>query len=202
MEPIKDKQKNIEKDFNPKDAILVFTSFTFICAAIIFAFLVYDVLTIQDFLSFDEPVKMVTNIIISLIGLLLFGVILTIGIPSKYIDDTNKSFQNMSLSTIFVFLFIGALFEELFFRGIIQNSIYIFTGNRWIAIITATLLFVAFHVRYFKKPIMLINITVPGLVFGWIYFETNNLLVPFLVHFLMNLGITLLLKYNIIRLKS
>ncbi|MBD3109303.1 CPBP family intramembrane metalloprotease [Bacillus sp. AGMB 02131] len=202
MEPIKEKQKNTEKDFNPKDAILVFTLFTFFCAAIIFALLVYDVLTIQDFISFDEPAKMVMNIVIPLIGLLLFGIFLTIGIPSKYIDDTNKSFQNMSLSTIFVFLFIGAIFEELFFRGIIQNSIYIFTGNQWIAIITATLLFVAFHVRYFKKPIMLINITLPGLVFGWIYFETKNLLVPFLVHFLVNLGITLLLKYNVIRMRK
>ncbi|WP_369436145.1 CPBP family glutamic-type intramembrane protease [Lysinibacillus fusiformis] len=49
---------------------------------------------------------------------------------------------------------------------------------------------------------MLINISVPSLTFGWIYFETNNILVPIVVHFLMNLGITLLFKYNILSGKN
>ncbi|MEQ6353290.1 CPBP family glutamic-type intramembrane protease [Lysinibacillus sp. M3] len=48
---------------------------------------------------------------------------------------------------------------------------------------------------------MLINIAIPSLIFGWIYFETNNILAPFLVHFLMNLGMTLLFKYNLIHMK-
>ncbi|MCU4788231.1 CPBP family glutamic-type intramembrane protease [Bacillus cereus] len=62
-------------------------------------------------------------------------------------------------------------------------------------------MFIGIHIQYFKKPIMLINIIVPSLTFGWIYFETNNIIVPFLVHFLMNLGITLLFKYNLISIK-
>ena len=201
MEHLNQMQKNTKKDFSPKDAILVFTSFTFICVAIIFSLIVYDVFTIQDFLSFDKPIKMVMSIVIYSIGLLLFGIILTLCIPSKYIDDTNKGYQNFSLSTIIAFMFIGALFEEMLFRGIIQNLLYVFIENQWIAIITTTLLFIGIHIQYFKKPIMLINITVPSLTFGWIYFETNNLLVPFLVHFLMNLGITLLFKYNLISFK-
>ena len=201
MEHLNQMQKNTKKDFSPKDAILVFTSFTFICVAIIFSLIVYDVFTIQDFLSFDKPIKMVMSIVIYSIGLLLFGIILTLCIPSKHIDDTNKSYQNFSLSTIIAFMFIGALFEEMLFRGIIQNMLYVFIENQWIAIITTTLLFIGMHIQYFKKPIMLLNITIPGLTFCWIYFETNNLLVPFLVHFLVNLGMTLLFKYNLIRLK-
>ncbi|KOP70153.1 CAAX protease [Lysinibacillus sp. FJAT-14745] len=197
----KDKPKKTKKDFCPKDAIFVFSSFTFVCVAIIFALIVYDVFTIQDFLSFNQPFTMVMSVVLASFGLLLFGVILTLFIPSKYMDETNKSYQDYSLLSIVAFMFIGALFEEVLFRGIFQNLLLIFLEHQWTAIIITTLLFLGMHTQYFKKPIMLINITVPSLIFGWIYFETNNILVPFLVHFLMNIGMTLLFKYNLIRVK-
>lgn len=202
MERIKDKPKKTKKDFSPKDAVLVFSSFTFVCVAIIFVLIAFDVFTIQNFLSFDQPFRMVMSVIIASFGLLLFGVILTWCIPSKYIDDTNKSYQNYSLLSITAFMFLGALFEEILFRGMIQNLLLLFLEHQWTAIVITTLLFLGMHTQYFKKPIMLINITVPSLTFGWIYFETNNILVPFLVHFLMNLGMTLLFKYNVLSLKK
>lgn len=174
----KDNQ-NTKKNFNPKDAILVFSSFTFICLAIIFALIVYDVLTIQLLLSFDKPLLMIMGIMIATIGMLVFGVILTLYIPSKYMDDINNSYQNYSLLVIFAFMFLAALFEELLFRGIIQNLLFVLTGNQWTAIITATLLFIGFHIQYFKKPIMLLNITVPSLTFGWIYLKQTISLPPF-----------------------
>ncbi|PCN46021.1 CPBP family intramembrane metalloprotease [Brevibacillus laterosporus] len=199
---MKDKTKKTKKDFNPKDAVFVFSSFTFICVAIIFILIVYDLLTIHNFLSFEKPIRMIMHICSASFALLLFGVILTLYIPSKYIDDTNKSYQNYSLLPIFVFMLLGALFEELLFRGIIQNLLFIFIESQWIAIIATTLFFLGFHIQYFKKPIMLLNISIPSFTFGWLYFETNNILVPFVVHFLMNLGITLLFKYNLIRVKK
>ncbi|MFP3728099.1 CPBP family intramembrane glutamic endopeptidase, partial [Priestia filamentosa] len=119
-----------------------------------------------------------------------------------YIDDTNKGYQNYSIVTIFLLMFLGAFFEELFFRGIILNVLTIFIDNKWIAIIITTLLFVSLHVQYFKKPVMLLNIMVPGLVFGWIYIETSNILAPFIIHFILNIGMTLLFKYNLLRLKE
>lgn len=201
MEPHKEKLTNTTKDFSLRDAGLVFLSFSFICAAIIFALVINDVLTLQHFLSMDSPSKLIGIIVFSTIGLLLFGVILSSYIPAKYIDDTNKSYPDSSISTLLLFMFVGALFEEMLFRGIVQNVLYVFIKSNWIAIFTTTLLFIGFHIQYFKKPIMLINITIPSLVFGWIYTETNNLAVPVLVHYLMNVGITLLFKYNIIRLK-
>ena len=201
MEYIKDKPKNTKKDFSLKDAVFVFSSFTFVCVAVVFALIVYDVLTIQKFLSFDKPLAMVISVVTASIGLLTFGVILTLYLPSKYIDDTNIGYQNYTLIGIFSFMLTGALFEEILFRGIIQNLIYVFIENQWVAIITTTLLFIGIHIQYFKKPIMLINIIVPSLTFGWIYFKTNNIFVPFLVHFLLNLGITLLFKYNLISVK-
>ncbi|MED3804157.1 CPBP family intramembrane metalloprotease [Lysinibacillus xylanilyticus] len=201
MEYLKDKPQKTKKDLSPKDAIFVFSSFTFVCVAIIFALIVYDVFTIENFLSFNQPFTIVLNVVLASIGLLLFGIILTLYIPSKYIDETNKSYQDYSLLSIVAFMFIGALFEEILFRGIIQNLFLVFLEHQWTAIIITTLLFLGMHTQYIKKPIMLINITVPSLIFGWIYFETNNILVPFLVHFFMNIGMTLLFKYNLIRVK-
>ncbi|MGG0775408.1 CPBP family intramembrane glutamic endopeptidase [Bacillus rugosus] len=202
MKNIKDKTKRTQKDFNPKDAALVFSSFAFMCVAIIFILIVYDVLTIQNFLSINKPIKMIVNTCIASLALLLFGVVLSLYIPSKYIDDTNKSYQNFSLLSVFAFMLLGALFEELLFRGIIQNLLFIFIENQWIAILITTLFFLGFHIQYFKKPIMLINISIPSLTFGWIYFATNNIFVPFVAHFLMNLGITLLFKYNLLSNKK
>jgi len=80
MEHIKEKTK---KDFSPKDAVFVCSSFTFICVAVIFALIVYDVFTIHNFLSFDQPFKMVLSIALCSFGLLLFGVILTMYIPIR-----------------------------------------------------------------------------------------------------------------------
>ncbi|MGE7943824.1 CPBP family intramembrane glutamic endopeptidase [Lysinibacillus xylanilyticus] len=202
MEHNKEIPKKTKKDFSPKDAAFVFSSFTFVCVAIIFALIVYDVFTIQNFLSFDQPFRMVMSLVLASFALLLFGIILTLFIPSKYIDETNKSYQHYSLLGIFAFMFTGALFEEVLFRGIIQNLLLVFIGHQWTAIIITTLLFLGIHIQYFKKPIMLINITVPSLILGWIYFETNNILVPILAHFLMNLGITLLFKYDLLSTKG
>ncbi|MCU9614937.1 CPBP family intramembrane metalloprotease [Caldibacillus lycopersici] len=201
MEYSTDNLKNKKKEVNQKDAIIVFSSFTFICVAIIFSLIVYDVFTIQNLLSFGNLQVLFIYTITASIGLLLFGIILSLYIPAKLIDDTNKSYQSYSLLRMFIFLLLGALFEELLFRGIMQNLLFLFFDNQWISIIITTFLFVAMHTQYFKKPIMLLNITIPGLIFGWIYFETNNIVVPIVVHFIMNFGITLLFKYDVIRMK-
>jgi len=145
---------------------------------------------------------MIIYTVLSAIGLTLFGVILTLCTPAKYIDDTNQTYQDLSVATIVGFMLVGALFEELLFRGIIQNVLNVFIHNEWTSIFVASLIFIAIHAQYFKKPIMLVNLIVPSLTFGWIYFATNNLLVPFLVHYAMNVVITLLFKYRIIAMRK
>lgn len=195
-------QKIIKKEVNPKDAILVFTSFSFICLAIIFMLIVYEVVNIEQYLTFNHPAQLLMYVIIATFALVLYGVILTYVVPSKDIDDTNKSYQMYSLQEIFAFMLLGALFEELLFRGIIQNVLYIWLDHQWMAMLITTCLFLAIHVQYFKKPIMLLNISIPSLTFSWLYFNTYNILVPIIVHFLMNLGITLLFKYNVLNVKK
>ena len=195
-------KREMEKEFNPKDAIIVFLSFIAVCGAVLFALLKNNLVDNQSLFLFQEPIKLIGSTISVSLGLLLFGILITFLTPSKYIDETNKSYQNQSFSQLFSFLFVGALFEELLFRGIIQNILLTFLNNSWLAIIVTTLLFLALHVQYFKKPIMLLNIIVPSLAFGWVYFTTGNLLAPFIAHFILNLGMTLLFKYNLIKMRE
>lgn len=201
MQQLQNNAKSKKKDFNPKDANLVFFSFSLFCMVVIGILIAKDVLAMQNFLSFDRPLQLLSSIVISTFILLVYGIVLTIYIPSKYIDDTNKSYQNYALPTLVTFMCMAALFEELLFRGIIQNLLSVFLEDQWKAIIITAFIFIGFHVQYFKKPIMLVNIAIPCLLFGWIYFETNNILVPFSIYLLMNLGLTLLLKYKLISAK-
>ncbi|NBI27909.1 CPBP family intramembrane glutamic endopeptidase [Chengkuizengella marina] len=189
------------KDFHPKDAIRIFVVYTLILIVTIFIFINKDVLSSRLFFSFHEPIYILLSVIITSIVLLLYSMVLAYYIPSKWIDDTNKSYQKYSLFTLFYFMFFVVLFEELLFRGLIQNLIFITFNHAWLAIIITTLLFIGFHTRYFKKPIMLINIAFPSLVFSWIYFQTHNIFVPFAIHWILNVGMTLGFKYNLIKLK-
>ncbi|PIC99571.1 CPBP family intramembrane glutamic endopeptidase [Sporosarcina sp. P29] len=198
MDHVKNSLENKKPAFKMKDAISMFSLFTFICFAVIFAFVIFDVLAIQNVLSFDKPIESIMIALVSSVALLIFGVVLAFAIPSHYIDDTNKTYQDHSLTSIITFMFIAALFEETLFRGIIQNLLYISTNVQGIAIVLTTLLFLIIHIQYFKKPMMLVTICIPSLVLGWIYFKTNNILVPVFVHFIMNTGMTILFKYKIL----
>lgn len=181
---------------------MVFSSFALMCFAVIFVLVSSDVFTLQRFLSFNNFPLMIMEVAAASSGLVLFGIVLAVFIPSRYIDERNKSYQNGSLLGIIVFMFLAALFEEMLFRGIIQNVLSVFIEQQWIVIILTTLLFLGFHTQYFKKPVMLLNISVPSLVFGWIYVETSNILAPLFVHFIMNVVMTLLFKYKLLSING
>lgn len=194
--------KSTKKEFKTKDASTVFSSFVLMCAAVIFVLVFSDVFPMKRFLSFNNFSLMIMEVAAASSGLVLFGIVLAVFIPSRYIDETNKSYQNGSLLGIIVFMFLAALFEELLFRGIIQNVLSIFIEHQWTAIVITTVLFLALHTQYFKKPLMLLNISIPSLVFGWIYVETNNIFAPLFVHFIMNVVMTLLFKYKLLSIKE
>ncbi|AXI00893.1 CPBP family intramembrane metalloprotease [Sporosarcina sp. PTS2304] len=193
--------EKVKKDFNPKEAIFVFSSFSFICVAILFCLVIYKVLTVANLLSVDQPLRVVVYVTGASVGLIAFGVLLATYLPSKYIETANMEFTSYSIPVTMIMLFVAALFEELLFRGIIQNLILVYTESAWIAIIATTFLFLCLHVQYFKKPVMLLSISVSSVVFGWIYMQTATLLAPLIVHFLMNSSVTLLYKYKVLTIK-
>ena len=194
--------KSPKEEFSMSKAIPIFAILSLICGVLLFVFIKSGFMPIEDSFSFAKPIKLIVSSLIASTGLILFGVVLTVITPAKFIDDTNKTYQNEALFNIIVFMFLAVLFEEFLFRGIIQGYIFHTFNNYWAAIIGTTVLFTVYHFQYFKKPLMLFNLVVPAFVFCWIYFYSSNLLVPIATHFLTNVGMTLLFKYNLIKLKE
>ncbi|WLR54547.1 CPBP family intramembrane metalloprotease [Mesobacillus subterraneus] len=194
--------KSPKEEFSMSKAIPIFAILSLTCGVLLFVFIKSGLMSIEDSFSFANPFKLLVSSLIASIGLIVFGVVLTLITPTKFVDDTNKTYQNEPLFNIIIFMFLAVLFEEFLFRGIIQGYIFHTFNNYWAAIIGTTVLFTVYHFQYFKKPLMLFNLVVPAFVFCWIYFYSSNLLVPIATHFLMNVGMTLLFKYNLIKLKE
>lgn len=89
-----------------------------------------------------------------------------------------------------VIAILPAVGEELLFRGLIQNQFLAITKNSHAAIWAAGLLFSFFHFQFYGLiPRMFL-----GVLFGYLYFWSGNLLLPMLAHFVNN-GLTLILLY-------
>lgn len=81
-----------------------------------------------------------------------------------------------------VIALIPAVGEELFFRGVMQYKLFQLFRNHHVAIWVTAAIFSAFHLQFFGFfPRMLL-----GVVFGYLYVWSGNLLVPILGHFTNN----------------
>lgn len=94
---------------------------------------------------------------------------------------TMRSFSEYIL-TLVIMAILPGLFEEIFFRGAIQNLFTRWFKNPVFAIIITALIFSAFHFEYadFLGRFFL------GLVLGWVFYQTGNLWLPVLMHAAFN----------------
>lgn len=87
------------------------------------------------------------------------------------------------------FLLVGPG-EELLFRGVIQGSLREYFGA-WPAIVLASLTFAPVHITALSGGPAAVLVTIgilflPGIVFGYLYEKTNNIVVPAFTHGLYN----------------
>ena len=112
----------------------------------------------------------------------------------KYISTTgNKLLIIVSFTTFYVY---QTFFEELIFRGIILRKL-LSKYNFWVSNIIHAVIFGSLHIFSAlmltnlpanMKIFMLVSPTIGGLLLGYAYAKTdNNLTVPWLLHFLVNL---------------
>jgi hypothetical protein len=87
------------------------------------------------------------------------------------------------LLAIFIMAFFPALFEEMFFRGALQNLLVRWWKMPILAIFVTALLFSLIHasVYLFLSRLLL------GFVLGYLFYQTKNLWVNTIAHFLNNL---------------
>ena len=86
------------------------------------------------------------------------------------------------LMALVIMAFLPALFEELFFRGVLQNLLERWWKKPLLAIIVTSLLFSLIHMSVF----LFLSRALLGFVLGLMYQRSKNLWVNIIAHFLNN----------------
>lgn len=122
--------------------------------------------------------------------IIIVDLILDRYIPKRYLDDggiNEKLFKSQSIFSIFIIAAVVAIAEELLFRGVIQTTFgYIFASS----------LFALIHIRYLKKPILLLSIIAISFYIGYLFEITQNLNVTITAHFIIDFILGLFIKYK------
>ena len=112
-------------------------------------------------------------------------------IKAKALEDAYKTsmmaMANMKTTTdyllsLLVLAAAPALFEEVLFRGGFQQIFIGWTKSKWCGIIITSILFIAIHFSYFG---FLPRVAL-GIVLGLIFFQSKNIWLNILLHFLNN----------------
>lgn len=112
---------------------------------------------------------------------------------------TTEFFTNFKAIWQFLLAFlviavIAGVGEELIFRGLIMRKILLGTNNPHVAIWVSAFIFAAIHFQFYGiLPRMML-----GVLFGYFYLWTGNILVPIFAHIFNNgLAITVMYLHNI-----
>ena len=114
------------------------------------------------------------------VAVVLLDLILMKLLPSRYYDDgglNERIFQNRSVFQIALISAIVAIPEELLFRGIIQTHF---------GLIAASIIFAIVHYRYLFNWYLFLNVIGLSFFIGYVYLQTNNILVTIFMHFLID----------------
>ena len=80
--------------------------------------------------------------------------------------------------------------EELMFRGVLQNSLHKYSGNKHVAVWVTGFIFAAIHLQFYGLfPRMML-----GVLFGYLYVWSGNLWLPIISH-IVNNGLAVILAY-------
>jgi membrane protease YdiL (CAAX protease family) len=93
---------------------------------------------------------------------------------------------------VYMFLFVG-LGEELLFRGLLQIDLMKVFGVKG-GLILASLMFAIMHLTWRSIP-ELGFVFIAGLVLGFLYWKTKNLVLPTIVHGANNVMLVAVLPY-------
>jgi membrane protease YdiL (CAAX protease family) len=113
------------------------------------------------------------------------------GLEDEYMKEvmaiaTMKNGWEYFLSVIIIAL-IPAIFEEVIFRGALQQLLVKWFRNYWIAIIVTSIFFSAIHLSYYG----FLTRAALGMILGLIFYYGKNIWLNILIHFLNNaVGVT------------
>jgi len=94
---------------------------------------------------------------------------------------------------VFIIAFLPALFEEFFFRGVLQNLLVRWLKKPIVAIIITSVIFSFIHASYY----LFISRFILGFALGLLFYQSKNIWVNTFAHFLNNfIGVVQLFNIN------
>nr|WP_254613064.1 CPBP family intramembrane glutamic endopeptidase [Brevibacillus sp. HB1.2] len=112
-------------------------------------------------------------------------------LPKRWQDDgsiNEKVFGAMLPSTTILVCMVVGVGEEWLFRGVIQSL----TGNFW-----SSLIFTLIHVRYLKKPLMIISVFGTSWILGLLFSHFQSLWPSIVAHILIDVMLAFYLQNTI-----
>lgn len=106
----------------------------------------------------------------------------------KMYNDAITAMSNLNtwpqfIVAVFIIAFLPALFEELLFRGVLQNLFVRWWKKPLLAIIVTSLIFSLIHASYY----LFISRFILGLALGFLFYQSKNIWVNTFAHFINNL---------------
>jgi uncharacterized protein len=200
---------NIEKElFNPKhiNAIktiqVISTLFTFLVPAFLFALIVHKQPSVYLGFKRKATFKQVGIVIlIGVVGIAVGGLLAEVNewIPiSKSLEATFKAAEKKYadqvlliakmnnvvdyLSAMLIIALLPAIFEELFFRGALQQLLTQWFKMPIVAILVTSIVFSAIHLSYYG----FLTRAFLGVGLGLVYYYSKNIWLPIIIHFVNN----------------
>ncbi|NQF12652.1 CPBP family intramembrane metalloprotease [Brevibacillus sp. HB1.3] len=124
-------------------------------------------------------------------GIIIASIVMDRYLPKRWQDDdriNEKVFGSMLPSTTILVCMVVGVGEEWLFRGVIQSL----TGNFW-----SSLIFTLIHVRYLKKPLMIISVFGTSLVLGLLFSHYQSLWPSIVAHILIDVMLAFYLQKTI-----
>lgn len=169
---------------------LLLTQFLFFITSLLLSFFLFPTFSHWTTLFTINIHDIVLYGVVTALFVVVVELLLYVFLPKHLIDDggiNEKVFTSQSVPSIILITFVVSISEEFLFRGVLQTSFGLFIASS---------LFVLMHVRYLKKPVLLILTILLSFLIGYLFDRTGSLPVVIVLHFLVNLLLGLFIKFK------
>ena len=109
-------------------------------------------------------------------------------------DPNVRALSDMfSMKFLAIYFIPNAFYEELLFRGALQP---------WLGIVPAALIFALVHISYYKKPVLLVEAFVQGLILGAMFQITGSVWITTIAHAVFNSVQVWMIKKDVIEYRD
>lgn len=141
------------------------------------------------FLRWDGSDVLIYGVLLS-IGIALLEIALEVFLPNDWLDDggiNDRMIRALSMRHVWLAMLVVAFVEEGFFRALLQTTY---------GLVVASICFGLVHVRYIKRPLLIIVAILLGFYLGWLFQYTHSIWVPIAAHYTINVGLALYVKHE------